>query len=968
MENLNNVFNPFKIFFVPVQQTNCPGTSVIASCTEDTPYYFAPFQGTTPPSSFTCNEVLDIFDLGDSGDFEGYAYGVPGHYVYCKGSNNGVPASHSPLLIHEAGHALGLLHNYLGLSVPDVCGTNDICPAGNNISYCLCCEDNVCDTEATPWALKANSNCECISHPGLAEERYRNYMIGADPGSTRNQTILCTNYFSAGQVKRIRAYLELSNTLANLQLKTASYTGILPGGIYGNIVVKSGQTLEITSPIKMLPNAYIKVEKGALLEVKSTVIADDCDKMWRGIIVDGTTQASQTTQNQGKVLVNYQGRIEQAMVGIEVQGIGIDDQPKPGTGGGIVTILSGKIVDCAIGIRFGPYSWGAGNNQVSANSSNLVGAEITVTDNYLGSIRPTLLDMTAIAKLNIISCKFWDLRSNCDSPLDRAIGIDAKNATFRVSYNTNFRNLRVGIIADGLDLLNGSYSVQSSSFNACYRGISSTDFSSFRILGNNFDVKMPGNCQLSLGQKEVKGVELKGNATGFGFYRNSFLYSGTELPDEVLIGTDCIGLGQGTNNVIRENDYINLHVGNRAMGYNGYSPDFDGLVYLCNTHHEFTASSGSASPSDYLVTEGSSVRKNQNDIDISNQGVLPTGNVFSDQLVSFYNLGPIIDYHFFNDGNQNPGSNAIGINPVDINKPNGNCPAPPVPPCDPCTTLVELAQLKAHFYQTRQQWLDKKAELPYLTDTTIIKAKKDTIYLLRLELNKDGSRILRHYEQDTVLIQVDTILAWLHLLETYPADLRLVSHYFFTSDFNTFDTLWSQIPGKYDLQAASLDEFDELGIVYSTVRPHLESDGALHQLPQTILDSLHYWADWCSEPGFLSQRLLWRNGIDAVPDCPGDGIGQRAKEQKEVKQNPSLKAFRIYPNPANESVIVEFAEGLVEGKIILYNIQGVPILNHMWVQTNQVTLPTSYLVPGIYFIEIHTAPGITHRSKVIINH
>ncbi len=985
MDYINSVYNPYGIYFVAV--SSCNGNPVSYDCPLPlvVPYVLENFTSFEPPSTSRCASAIDIFDVGDGGAFLGDAFSEPNTYLRSGGSFNNIPATLSPNLIHEIGHCLGLLHTYVGF-YDNINGTPDACEEDPstcwnssypNIDPCICCEDNVCDTKLTPNELVINSSCQLVSHqnwtPPLTDKEYRNYMSGATSDvNLTSQTQLCFNRFTSGQVARMRAYLRSSTTLNPVQLKTTAYSGTLPGGVYGNIVVKSGQTLEITSPVEMLPGASIRVEKGALLEVKSTVTVFGCDGLWRGIIVDGEVGLSQTTQNQGKVKVNYPDRIEHARIGIDVQSIDSNDEPIDGTGGGIITVLSGKFFNCITGIRYGEYkAIGA------ANISYLIGAEFTVNDDYRSEERPTLLDLTAITMLNIATCKLQDLRNNCGGPLSRAVGIDSKNASFRVSYNSSFRNLRFGIRADKLAALSGSYSVSSSSFTGCYRGISSNNFSSFRIIGNDFEVRMPDGCQAGgPEQKEVKGVELMGNAAGFGFYRNSFFYNGTALPDETLIGTDVIDLEEGMNNVIRENDYSNLHVGNRAMGYNGYAPPGDGLVYLCNTINDYSFSpAGDAEErSNYLIAVGSTIRKTQG-ITIDANNAIPTGNKFSEDAYSFQNLNlsDTIDYYYYeNDQDQDPTSTGIGYTGVtlkNVNFPNSECPLPPIPPCDPCTTLTELNLLKNHFYQVKQQWLDRKAELPNITDTTELKAKIDTLSSLRLEMNKGASRVLRHYEQDTVFIEVDTILAWLERSETYPADLHLTSHYFFTKDFDAFDTLWSQIPARYGLQDARLASFNELGLVYATVRQHLEAGGALNKLPNTVVDSLLFWADWCSQPGFLAQILLWRNGIETEPDCTGEGLGDRSSLEVENIRNRVNPPYRIYPNPANYSVTVEVQEELGNGKISLYNLQG-NLLSVVLFQSSsdRIELPTSQFNPGIYFLEIRASAGAIYRSKIIISH
>jgi type IX secretion system substrate protein len=179
----------------------------------------------------------------------------------------------------------------------------------------------------------------------------------------------------------------------------------------------------------------------------------------------------------------------------------------------------------------------------------------------------------------------------------------------------------------------------------------------------------------------------------------------------------------------------------------------------------------------------------------------------------------------------------------------------------------------------------------------------------------------------------------------------------------------NSIPSKYELPDWQLDEFDELGTVYATVRPHLESGGVLQALPQAITDSLKHWADWCSEPGFLAQSLLWRNGITAEPDCPGDGIGERAAVQKEERRKQASMFLQLFPNPADRILVIESEKDFGEGYAILFNLQGMAVLKQaLPVNTNQLSLPTAQLMPGIYLLEVRSLKGNSWRTKVVINH
>ncbi|MFQ6606020.1 MAG: T9SS type A sorting domain-containing protein [Fidelibacterota bacterium] len=304
-----------------------------------------------------------------------------------------------------------------------------------------------------------------------------------------------------------------------------------------------------------------------------------------------------------------------------------------------------------------------------------------------------------------------------------------------------------------------------------------------------------------------------------------------------------------------------------------------------------------------------------------------------------------------------------GINPEAVNLPNCTdpCENPPCP--EPAPNDV-----KSLFYGNKQAWLSQLAALPYLTDEAEIAAAEKEIDSLRFEMDKGANWILSYYSLDTTAIEVDSIVTWLGLVETYPADLRLARHYFFSGDFDAFDTLWAAIPSKYNLtDSMYIVEYDGLDDVYANVRPYVEAGTALDKLPQSVLDSLGYWATWCSEPGYLSQVLLWRNQVSVESDCSGGLTGRVAtQEQNEVESVPE-KSFRIYPNPALHEITIETPDSFEAGEAVIFSFQGNKVLSRVLAGTSN-QLPVSDIPPGLYLLEIHDSRGHFERFKVIIIH
>jgi hypothetical protein len=769
-------------------------------------------------------------------------------------------------------------------------------------------------------------------------------------GAADNQSILCTDYFTEEQVLRMKHYLDNSPTLAAMQLETVKNPTSVPSVPSGNIIVQDGEEFEVDSPLEMLPGTSITVEAGGTLLISST-ITGACGQMWQGIIVEGNTGLTHSAtdlEGQGYVRGFSTGKIEHARCAISVHGMDTNGEPVPGTGGGYVKLSLTTLENNTTGVRYGPFQ--------HANKSHLLAVNFTTTDNYRGSDEQIkYLDLTDVIRLNVDACKFKDLRSTC-TIAKLPIGIDAKSAGFKAA-SCEFDNLRIGVKAEGVGPSKGSFAVSSGEFTSCYIGIYSNNCSSYRISGNNFILKKPSSCPST--SASIIGTVLQGNSAGFTYRKNDFAYDSATQPDELLIGTYCRGTGEGLNNFITKNTYTNLAFANLASGVNG-SQD-DGLIYTCNTNIDCF--------NDFTVEGGGLIRRVQRDFGTAGV-LLPTGNIFTyNGLNSFINEGSkTIDYYYYDgDDYQDPAETGEveGINPISTFTSNSNCGyAEPCPfPCNP----NEVGAWAQEFYTDRSERQTRNANLVYITDSLEMGAALDTIQYLKRMMDKNASLILQNLSLDTMDVETDSIVAWLIRSESYPADLRLVDHYFFTGKFEEFDTLWAAIPNKYALEDYQEGELDELELIYGAIRSHLQSGGRLDKLPQAIIDSLLFWADWCSAPGFLVHGLLWRNGIETEPDC-SKGLGSRsenANKKTDTVKNGQNR-FTLYPNPADQFLNIHFSTEQKDIDAIVYNLQGRMLFRRHFASAKSVGVSTTLLSSGIYILEVRTAGAVVGHDKFVV--
>jgi hypothetical protein len=945
LANLNSVYNSFNIFFIGDPALGAPD------------YCTAPYQVLTQSNVALSNlhpNALDLFDLGDAGDPKGYAYFVPNNYFEISGKRGTTSAGQTEVVIHEVAHCLGLSHIFTGNGQGECMENNSFCADGVT-SDSFCCGDFVADTPVSPQDITVSSDCSSsTSHPSLPAAAFRNFMSYSQPGQ-------CRDLFTEGQVKRMWAYLALAPALQDMQMEPLTFSGATLPTVSGDIIVASGTELIVNSNLAMLPSSTIRVEPGASLVVSAT-ITGACGGMWQGVVVDGSIGFPQIPIKQGKITLSNTGILEHANIAIDVQD-NINGVPVPTTSGGIVNVLAGKLKDNTIGIRFEPYI----NVNGFSNVSKLQVARFSVTDNYRGGTKqPTFIDLTGIIGLNIWYCKFEDLRSNCITTVkSRAIGINAKSASFRVT-NGAFTRLSTGIKVSELGETPGAFSVTGSHFSECFKGIHSLSTSKFTIRDNTFNIKNPSICSplSNIEANHFMGVHLSGNTLGFTLSHNIFNFDGTTLPAEVLIGIHSEGLGEGLQNIIRLNSFNNLTIGNRAKGTN--SGPFDGLLYLCNTNTNNFANPN-PSPIDFNIASGK-IKKDQG-LKIGN-AFAPTGNVFSGLGNTIVNDGESINYYFYEDGNvpeQDPTFGlgigiTGGVNDEPVTETFGNCEV--VEPCNPCSEIA-VSEWKTNFFQKRSAMVGQQAALLNTSSSTEQSILRSEISSNRLEMNKYGSQILRHYAQDTLAIAVDSIVRWLGVIHTYQTEINLARHYFFNTNYSAFNQVWGQIPSVYTLDQQRTLEYQRLSDLYALLQASLQNGENLGRLSESTINGVLNFASNCDESGYLSQAILLRNGISATSNCTETA----PREQKSNMLSSKTENIAVFPNPTNESFTVVYAPPTERAKIQIFDLYGhLVYTENVSPDSKQVVINSSLFPSGVYLLEMSKETSSSDKVKILIVH
>ncbi len=956
--NLNQVYNQFNIFFF-----NGGG-----HCNTETAQIFTYDGGANATNlraalpSAVHEDAIDIYIFpNDLAGGLGFAYSVPSNYCHVLGKDeNGIPATQSQILVHEIGHCLGLSHTFTGVGEPGCEQKPSGCfPAGGDVCDCAglpagyCCGDFVADTEINPESGSINTIGNCLPVPtNVTVQTTRNYMSYVNPGTCRDQ-------FTPEQGKRMQAYLFEAPLLQDAQGTLTYQNGMtVPQNPTGNIIVPSGQTWTVQSQVNMPPGSYIYVKRGGTLTVQS-VITGACNKMWQGIIVEGDGGSSQGSNMQGQVTVKGTGIVEHAVCGINVNGLDANGVPAAAGGGGVVYIAGGILRNNITSIKFSPYTWKNGI-QTLPNKSSIASGKFSTTNEFRGGSQKVVnLDMNGIYGLRITSAtRFQDFRTMCSGRDSRVKGIISLDAGFIVSGGI-FENLDYGIQASQVNENIGAFSISTSLFKDCYTGVYSTLSDKFTITGATFEVNLPEMCG---GTETAVGIKLEAAAVGFEITGNTFEGNWTE-DGKGRHGTEVWSI-LDQNNEIFKNNYSGLTYSNVAFGTNGFTSDdgeiFRGLQYQCN-EDEFNT----IGESDFLI-KGGLIRKEQGD----RNGALSiaAGNTFGGLVQTIRNQGALIDYFYIDTpAEQDPGDQP------DVNEmftPNSNPRCEEIDPCPPpCLETIKVQEWKDRFFDNREQWTTKVAAFPLLTDPVQKSSEAQSINKLRLEMDRDGHKILMTLALDTTNFFVDSLTVWLANMESYPADLRLARHHFFTGSYQAFYDLVALIPSRYDLSGERLADFNQLLFVYANIRPHLQNGGELNKMPGAVLDSIAEIATRCNEAGFLAKNIFWRNGQQILSECQAENFGEKPEVVLDSKKLTLDEVTRIFPNPANETITIVLTEKYKDAVFEIIDFSGRVVLSKRLADGLRTHNTSIKNIPiGLYFIRIRGEGMPSFSEKLVINH
>ena len=114
-------------------------------------------------------------------------------------------------------------------------------------------------------------------------------------------------------------------------------------------------------------------------------------------------------------------------------------------------------------------------------------------------------------------------------------------------------------------------------------------------------------------------------------------------------------------------------------------------------------------------------------------------------------------------------------------------------------------------------------------------------------------------------------------------------------------------------------------------------------------------------------RTLFEEGGARYAIRSSHGLSQPTNnEPRPTEEPPGLSAYRMYPNPATNEIILDLSYDIrwMGKQVRITNVQGQPVMQ-VPVNSQIVKLDISRLNPGLYFLMTKKEDGTTIKQKFI---
>jgi len=200
---------------------------------------------------------------------------------------------------------------------------------------------------------------------------------------------------------------------------------------------------------------------------------------------------------------------------------------------------------------------------------------------------------------------------------------------------------------------------------------------------------------------------------------------------------------------------------------------------------------------------------------------------------------------------------------------------------------------------------------------------------------------------------------------------QLVNLYMTQERYNEAQTMFENIPDDFELSSKQQNEYTLLNDFYSIYFDLKQEEKTWFDMTDEQKQIVYLLADDSTKQAGMRSRAVLSlvDGIDYGFPIPEIDLG----ENKGMNPDPIIypETFAVFPNPANDYFIIEYAlgekEDLKDVSIALFNNKGAEVMNfELNTHANQLLAICDHLDPGIYWCRKINKGKVTNEEKVII--
>jgi hypothetical protein len=247
----------------------------------------------------------------------------------------------------------------------------------------------------------------------------------------------------------------------------------------------------------------------------------------------------------------------------------------------------------------------------------------------------------------------------------------------------------------------------------------------------------------------------------------------------------------------------------------------------------------------------------------------------------------------------------------------------------------------------------------------------------KIEKSETLNELVLHYKNDTVnLSSGDSVLSLLDGDNSLASAYRLAFEYLAGNDTAMVTNVLNEIPSRFILDEQRQDQYEDY-LEYFSVILNLKSQGKniLQITPEHFNQLLELSLEGLEPVQALARNVLIANGLVSYSEpilMPDELKSAPVKKKYKTSQIVSGGSMKLFPNPANHYVIVEYnLENKISGnlpiKISVFSSDG-KCIEEKWLKRvkDQVIIETLNYLPGIYICSLYIEKNKTISQKFTI--